>query len=191
MGDRCQRHAAACLRCFVEAAGKPAAEIQGALLSDIFGSGQEMRPAELSNDLKRTESGLPPRRRELEVTESIFLDGGDHIQAMLKNLRTLGIRTVLDDFGTGYSSLSYLRRFPFDKRLSRSPTRSACRRRRRAWNLPASSPSCGTRATCSHRHVRRTKLSPCSSRGWKDTKMAALLPARGQAIHAPELPNAA
>ncbi len=42
-----------------------------------------MRPAELSDDLKRTESGLPPRRRELEVTESIFLDGGDHIQAML------------------------------------------------------------------------------------------------------------
>ena len=61
------------------------------------------------------ESGLPPRRLELEVTESIFLDGGDHIQAMLKNLRTLGIRTALDDFGTGYSSLSYLRRFPFDK----------------------------------------------------------------------------
>jgi diguanylate cyclase (GGDEF)-like protein len=61
------------------------------------------------------ESGLPPRRLELEVTESIFLDGGDHIQAMLKNLRTLGIHTALDDFGTGYSSLSYLQRFPFDK----------------------------------------------------------------------------
>jgi EAL domain-containing protein (putative c-di-GMP-specific phosphodiesterase class I) len=54
-----------------------------------------MRPAELSNDPKRTESGLPPRRRELEVTESIFLDGGDHIQAMLKNLRTLGIRMTI------------------------------------------------------------------------------------------------
>jgi predicted signal transduction protein with EAL and GGDEF domain len=139
------------------------------------------------------ESGLPPRRLELEVTESIFLDGGDHIQAMLKNLRTLGIRTALGDFGTGYSSLSYLRRFPSTRsrstsrsstmwrratrtwrssgRSSLSPTRSACRRRRRAWNLPASSPSFATpavpksRATCSHRHVRRTKSSPCSSRG--------------------------
>ena len=61
------------------------------------------------------ESGLPPARLELEVTESIFLDGADGALAMLQNLRTLGVRTSLDDFGTGYSSLSYLRRFPFDK----------------------------------------------------------------------------
>ena len=61
------------------------------------------------------DSGLPPGRLELEVTELVFLDGGDHVQAMLKNLRALGVRTALDDFGTGYSSLSYLRRFPFDK----------------------------------------------------------------------------
>jgi EAL domain-containing protein (putative c-di-GMP-specific phosphodiesterase class I) len=61
------------------------------------------------------DSGLPPRRLELEVTESIFLDGGDRTLEMLKNLRMLGVRTSLDDFGTGYSSLSYLRRFPFDK----------------------------------------------------------------------------
>ncbi len=61
------------------------------------------------------DSGLPPGRLELEVTESVFLDGGDHVRAMLKNLRALGVRTALDDFGTGYSSLSYLRRFPFDK----------------------------------------------------------------------------
>ena len=61
------------------------------------------------------DSGLPAHRLELEMTESIFLDGGDQVQEMLKNLRTLGVRTSLDDFGTGYSSLSYLRRFPFDK----------------------------------------------------------------------------
>jgi len=61
------------------------------------------------------DSGLPPRRLELEVTESLFIGGSDHAYGMLQNLRTLGIRTSLDDFGTGYSSLSYLRRFPFDK----------------------------------------------------------------------------
>ena len=61
------------------------------------------------------ESGLPPRRLELEVTESIFLDGAGQTLTMLENLRSLGVRTSLDDFGTGYSSLSYLRRFPFDK----------------------------------------------------------------------------
>ena len=61
------------------------------------------------------ESGLPPHRLELEMTESVFLDGGDEVREMLKNLRALGVRTALDDFGTGYSSLSYLRHFPFDK----------------------------------------------------------------------------
>lgn len=61
------------------------------------------------------ESGLPAHRLELEVTETIFVDGGDAPVQMLQHLRTLGVRTSLDDFGTGYSSLSYLRRFPFDK----------------------------------------------------------------------------
>ncbi len=35
--------------------------------------------------------------------------------AILRDLRTLGVRISMDDFGTGYSSLSYLRAFPFDK----------------------------------------------------------------------------
>jgi EAL domain-containing protein (putative c-di-GMP-specific phosphodiesterase class I) len=61
------------------------------------------------------ESGLPPQRLELEVTESLFIDGSDHAYGMLRNLRSLSVRTSLDDFGTGYSSLSYLQRFPFDK----------------------------------------------------------------------------
>jgi len=61
------------------------------------------------------ESGLPPQRLELEVTESLFIDASDHAYGMLRNLRSLGVRTSLDDFGTGYSSLSYLQRFPFDK----------------------------------------------------------------------------
>ena len=60
-------------------------------------------------------SGIDPRRLELEITESIFLDNGGETLAMLHALRRLGIRIALDDFGTGFSSLSYLRSFPFDK----------------------------------------------------------------------------
>ena len=60
-------------------------------------------------------SGLPPARLEIEITESVFLDGKDHVLAMLHQLRAMGVRVALDDFGTGYSSLSYLRSFPFDK----------------------------------------------------------------------------
>jgi diguanylate cyclase (GGDEF)-like protein len=60
-------------------------------------------------------SGLTPGRLEVEITESIFLEGGEATLKLLHELRTLGIRIALDDFGTGYSSLSYLQSFPFDK----------------------------------------------------------------------------
>src|SRR5258708_3301973 len=61
------------------------------------------------------ESGLPPERLELEITESVLLQNNvEHVET-LHQLRLMGISIVLDDFGTGYSSLSYLRMFPFDK----------------------------------------------------------------------------
>src|SRR3954468_12089839 len=61
------------------------------------------------------DSGLAPARLEVEITESIFLEGGDATLRLLHSLRSLGVRVALDDFGTGYSSLSYLQSFPFDK----------------------------------------------------------------------------
>ena len=60
-------------------------------------------------------SGLPPRRLELEITETLLLEKSDQVLATLHALRALGVRISMDDFGTGYSSLSYLRSFPFDK----------------------------------------------------------------------------
>jgi diguanylate cyclase (GGDEF)-like protein/PAS domain S-box-containing protein len=63
--------------------------------------------------LKR--SGLPARRLELEITETLLLEKSDQVLATLHALRALGVRISMDDFGTGYSSLSYLRSFPFDK----------------------------------------------------------------------------
>ena len=60
-------------------------------------------------------SRLQPNRLEIEITESVFLDGSDQILKLLHSLRSIGVRVALDDFGTGYSSLSYLQSFPFDK----------------------------------------------------------------------------
>jgi diguanylate cyclase (GGDEF)-like protein/PAS domain S-box-containing protein len=61
------------------------------------------------------ESGLPPSRLELEITETVLLEDNDDNHSILHELRGLGVKIAMDDFGTGYSSLSYLRKFPFDK----------------------------------------------------------------------------
>ncbi|HEV7238905.1 MAG TPA: EAL domain-containing protein [Thermoanaerobaculia bacterium] len=61
------------------------------------------------------ESGLDPRRLELEITESTAMFNTERSIATLAELRELGVSIALDDFGTGHSSLSYLRRFPIDR----------------------------------------------------------------------------
>ena len=62
-----------------------------------------------------TESGLDPKRLELEITESLLLRDTETNLKVLHRLKSLGIRISMDDFGTGYSSLGNLRSFPFDK----------------------------------------------------------------------------
>ena len=61
------------------------------------------------------DSGLPPHRLELEVTESLLLQEDQVSAGVLTGLQELGVSISLDDFGTGWSSLAYLRRFPFDQ----------------------------------------------------------------------------
>ncbi len=58
-------------------------------------------------------SGLPAKRLEIEVTESIFLRDADVARAALDKIMALGCSVALDDFGTGYSSLGYLRNLRF------------------------------------------------------------------------------
>ncbi|WP_458760461.1 putative bifunctional diguanylate cyclase/phosphodiesterase [Afipia sp. TerB] len=75
------------------------------------------------------QSGLSPKRLELEITESIFLAETETNLATLHRLREFGVRISMDDFGTGYSSLSYLRSFPFDKiKIDRSFVRDLSER---------------------------------------------------------------
>ena len=58
---------------------------------------------------------VSPRRLELEITESVFLNDDEGTDAMFTALKRVGVRLALDDFGTGYSSLGYLKKAPFDK----------------------------------------------------------------------------
>jgi diguanylate cyclase (GGDEF)-like protein len=79
-------------------------------------SAKQVRPGvvEMISGVLR-ETGLPPQRLEVEITESAFIERPELAERLLRELRSLGIGVALDDFGTGYSSLSYLLRFPIDK----------------------------------------------------------------------------
>jgi diguanylate cyclase (GGDEF)-like protein/PAS domain S-box-containing protein len=61
------------------------------------------------------ETGLTPGRLELEITEGVLIGDFERSVALLRRLKSLGVRVAMDDFGSGYSSLSYLQAFPFDK----------------------------------------------------------------------------
>jgi diguanylate cyclase (GGDEF)-like protein len=51
---------------------------------------------------------------ELEITESAFTSGTDHVTKVLEMLKQKGVKIALDDFGVGYTSLKYIQMFPLD-----------------------------------------------------------------------------
>ena len=61
------------------------------------------------------DTGMPPYRLEVEVTESALVTDLGATRDVLQMLRDSGVRIVIDDFGTGYSSLYHLYELRFDK----------------------------------------------------------------------------
>ena len=61
------------------------------------------------------ETGMPPGRLEIEITETALISDMTCALANLRKIKAFGVRIAMDDFGTGYSSLANLRSFPFDK----------------------------------------------------------------------------
>ncbi|MCR5884426.1 EAL domain-containing protein [Rhizobacter sp. J219] len=59
-----------------------------------------------------TASACEPEWLELEITESLLLDGSEGVRQSLEALAAMGITIAIDDFGTGYSALGYLTRLP-------------------------------------------------------------------------------
>lgn len=95
-----------------EAARWPVPHKVAVNISPIQLGGREL--PELVHDVLM-QTGLDPRRLELEITETAII--GDRHEALdiLRKIKALGVSVALDDFGRGYSSLETLRLFPFDK----------------------------------------------------------------------------
>ena len=67
---------------------------------------------EVAEVLRRT--GLKPQLLQIELTESVMLNGRERAAETLRRLGALGISIAIDDFGTGYSCFSYLPKLPFN-----------------------------------------------------------------------------
>jgi diguanylate cyclase (GGDEF)-like protein len=61
------------------------------------------------------ETGFPPDRLEVEVTERAIVDNVERTSYTIAELRRAGIRIAIDDFGTGHSSYQTLRVMQVDR----------------------------------------------------------------------------
>ncbi|MFN8513497.1 MAG: EAL domain-containing protein [Thermomicrobiales bacterium] len=86
------------------------------LVVSVNVSAVQLRQADFVPAVARilAETGVPPARVQLEITESVLMLDADRAAAVLEALKGLGLGLAIDDFGTGYSSLGYLKRFPID-----------------------------------------------------------------------------
>ncbi|MFT8807050.1 putative bifunctional diguanylate cyclase/phosphodiesterase [Gluconobacter sp.] len=66
-------------------------------------------------DTVLTETGLPPGRLQIELSECRPFGPSDIAFRELSRVRALGVRLAIDDFGAGYSSLERLRIYPLDQ----------------------------------------------------------------------------
>jgi diguanylate cyclase (GGDEF)-like protein len=60
------------------------------------------------------ETGFPPERLRIEVTETAMMNDVEEGGKQLYALEELGVHISIDDFGTGHSSLSYIHHLPID-----------------------------------------------------------------------------
>jgi diguanylate cyclase (GGDEF)-like protein len=80
-------------------------------------SGVQLTRGDIRHLVARTlaATGFDPRRLQLELTESSFLEVSEETHRGLSRLNELGVQICLDDFGTGYSSLGHLRTLPISR----------------------------------------------------------------------------
>ena len=66
---------------------------------------------------------IAPSLIEMEITETVLIDGAAEAIRIIEDIRSLGVKMALDDFGTGYLSIKYITSIPVDRiKLDRSMT---------------------------------------------------------------------
>lgn len=59
------------------------------------------------------ETGFPPERLQLEITEGYLLAHPERAIRVIGEFKAMGISVALDDFGTGFTSIHYLQSYGF------------------------------------------------------------------------------
>lgn len=79
-------------------------------------SASEFNMGDVRNDLALclARHHIAPAALEIELTETMLVDGKTDAVNALAALRGMGVKCLVDDFGTGFSSLSQLQRFDTD-----------------------------------------------------------------------------
>ncbi len=80
-------------------------------------SSRQFRNPELAGKIGSIlrETGMPPERLDIEVSESMAMANVERSAARMRELSAMGIHISIDDFGTGYSSLNHLKRLPIER----------------------------------------------------------------------------
>ena len=88
----------------------------GVLTMSVNVSGRQLAEPGFASDVEviLAQTGADPHSVVLEITESVLVHDAQETLAVLRDLKSLGVRLAIDDFGTGYSSLGYLQNFPVD-----------------------------------------------------------------------------
>ena len=118
LAEACRQHAALL-----------AQGVSQAVLSVNFSALQFDNPALVEQVLEvLQETGLPPAKLQMEVTESIALTPDAASVGILQRLQALGVGVAIDDFGMGHTSLRYLKEFPVNTvKIDRSLTQESAR----------------------------------------------------------------
>jgi diguanylate cyclase (GGDEF)-like protein len=86
------------------------------LVTSVNLSARQFQQSDLIERLAEVlnESGLDPRRLQLEITESVVMEDVEYAVGLLHDLKGMNVELAIDDFGKGHSSLDSLKRFPLD-----------------------------------------------------------------------------